>query len=128
MDGTLVSASAVLLGAAMLRRRRFARAVLIGCALWGSTTHADSIRCGGALIQEGMASAEVTEKCGQPTTVEVVEEPIMARRPNGSTYPVGVVTREYWSYDRGPQLFPVRVTIEEGVATKIELLSRHESD
>ena len=102
-----------------------AMAAVLGCQLLVSVAEADSIRCGAHLIQEGMAAAEIVEKCGQPTAIETVEEPIMARRPNGTTYQVGITTTEYWRYDRGPRLFPAQLTIEEGVATKIELLSRH---
>lgn len=71
-----------------------------------------------------MPASEITEKCGVPDSNEKIEVPIRARRPNGSTYQVGVSVMEYWTYDRGPTHFPVLVTIEEGTAKGIELLSR----
>jgi Protein of unknown function (DUF2845) len=86
---------------------------------------ADSFRCGTNLIREGMPAAEVMEKCGGPDSVEAVSEPIMARRPNGSTYQVGIATTEYWTYDRGSGRFPARLTIKEGAVSEIELLSRN---
>jgi hypothetical protein len=85
---------------------------------------ADSFRCGPDLIQEGIFAAEVVEKCGEPTSVETVTEPLMARNADGFLYQVGVTTKEIWRYDRGSRMFPVRLTIKDGVAEEIELLSR----
>jgi hypothetical protein len=85
---------------------------------------ADSFRCGPELIREGMPAAEIRSRCGEPTSVDRVEEPVFARRPDGTTYPVGTSVKEYWLYDRGARNFPARLTVVEGVAEKIELLSR----
>lgn len=85
---------------------------------------ADSFRCGNYLVREGMAAAEIREKCGEPTTVETIVEPVMARRSNGTLYQTGEAVTEYWLYERGSGRFPARLTISEGRATAIELLSR----
>ncbi|HEY5566159.1 MAG TPA: DUF2845 domain-containing protein [Gammaproteobacteria bacterium] len=97
----------------------------IWLAMASTSAWADSFRCGTYLIREGMLASEVMEKCGAPTSKEVIEEPVMARRANGSAFQVGVTTIEYWNYNLGPRVFPARLRIEEGVATKIELLHRN---
>jgi hypothetical protein len=98
------------------------------CALGASVftvASAETFRCGNFLIREGMAATEIAEKCGEPTQREVLEEPIMATRPNGTTFQVGVTSTEIWIYDRGPGSFPARLTIDEGIARTIELLTGH---
>jgi hypothetical protein len=97
----------------------------IGLSFASSPLLADSFRCGTALIREGMPASEIRKKCGDPNSVETVTEPVIARRPDGSTFQTGVTTKDYWGYDRGPRRFPARVTIEDGVAVEIELLSRN---
>ncbi len=52
-----------------------------------------------------------------------MQEPIIGRRTNGTTYDIGIATRELWTYEFGRGRFPARVTIEEGIATRIELLT-----
>ena len=84
----------------------------------------DRFYCGQRLIREGMAASEIVRRCGEPASVEVVEEPIFAWRPGGGRVRTGVTTTEYWIYDRGSTRFPARLTIRENVAEKIELLSR----
>jgi hypothetical protein len=93
--------------------------MLAGCS--AADAFADSMRCGSALVSEGMSAADVVERCGEPVSREVVEEPIMARRPNGTTYQVGVRRIEHWIYDRGARMFKAFLTIEEGIAKTIEL-------
>lgn len=86
---------------------------------------AASFRCGQDLIREGMSASDIREKCGEPDSVETVTEPVMSRTRDGLAYQVGVTTTDYWRYDRGSRRFPVRLTIKEGIAEKIELLSRN---
>ncbi len=100
-------------------------AALMGLALFPSLLLADSFRCGTYLIREGILAADVIARCGEPTSVSSVTEPVLARRSDGTTYQVGTTTKEFWIYDRGSRLFPVRLTIEKGVAEIIELLSRN---
>jgi hypothetical protein len=110
-----------------MAKMRLALAVVapLCLAFAGPAAFADSFRCCTYLSREGMPSAEIAEKCGEPNTSESVREPIMARRANGSAFQIGVTTIETWTYDRGPGLFKARATIEEGIATKIELLGRN---
>ena len=71
-------------------------------------SQADSFRCGSYLAREGMPSSEMEEKCGQPDVVKTSEEPIIVRRPDGSTFSNGVTTTHYWYYGRGPNEFVAR--------------------
>jgi hypothetical protein len=63
------------------------------------------------------------EKCGQPDVVKTLEEPIIVRRPDGSTFSNGVTITHYWYYERGRNEFVARVTIREAIVEEIELLS-----
>jgi len=93
-------------------------------ALSATSASADSFRCGAYVINEGMPTAELVAKCGEPQAKAVVEEPIMARRTNGTIYQAGVARIEHWTYERGPRELRVRVTVEKGEASRIEFLTR----
>ena len=69
-----------------------------------------------------MSSAAIEEICGKPELVKLTEEPIIVRRPNGTTFTNGVVTTHVWYYERGPNEFVARVTIRDSVAEEIELM------
>lgn len=84
----------------------------------------DTIRCKNALVTVGMVEAEVLARCGEPQTKDVETVPVRARRPNGSTYVVGEVQIERWTYDRGPGQFPALLTFESGKLKSVELLTR----
>ena len=81
---------------------------------------ADTLRCGSSLIMEGATETEVLQKCGPPQSKAEKREPIMARRPNGSTYQVGTYRQETWRYARGDRQFPAVLTFEAGVLKKLE--------
>ncbi len=85
-----------------------------------STAHAETLRCKSSLISPGASQDYVLQKCGPPASKMEVNEPVMARRPNGTTYQVGTTTREIWRYDRSPGKFPAVMTFEEGVLKKLE--------
>jgi len=99
-------------------------AILLALAADAAYAQPDRFYCGQRLIREGMAVPEIVRRCGEPDSVEVVEEPIFARGPRGGRVQTGVTTTEYWIYDRGSTRFPARLTIRENIAEKIELLSR----
>jgi hypothetical protein len=82
----------------------------------------DAFWCGSRLIREGMPSAEITQRCGKPDSVEVIEQPIMASSPGGGRHQVGIKKIEIWTYDRGSRRFPARITIDEGIATEVALV------
>lgn len=83
----------------------------------------DGFRCGNSLVYDGLNSAEVLGKCGEPVSREVLSEPIRAHLPSGASHIVGTTTIERWIYDREPGQFPALLTFEEGQLKKIELLS-----
>jgi hypothetical protein len=85
-----------------------------------ATAHAETLRCGSSLISTGASQDYVLQKCGQPASKMELSEPVMARRPNGTTYQVGMATKEIWRYDRSPGKFPAVMTFEEGVLKKLE--------
>jgi hypothetical protein len=88
-----------------------------------SPLFADSFRCGSYLAREGMPSSEIAKKCGEPDVVKTLEEPIVVRRTNGTTFENGVTITHYWYYERGPNEFVARMTIREARVEMIELLS-----
>ena len=96
--------------------------VLLVLLCSSTKANADSFRCGSFLAREGMSSDSIEEICGKPDVVKMTEEPILVRRPNGTTFNDGVVTTRYWYYERGPNEFVARVTIRDGIAEEVELL------
>lgn len=95
-------------------------AVLAFMAVLPSFALADSLRCGNLLIETGNTISEVLRKCGEPQMRFTRTEPVMARRPNGTTYPVGEVSSEIWRYERGSRQWPVVLEFDDkGVLKRI---------
>lgn len=104
--------------------RRLSRLLTTVVVLCGPIcAQADSFRCGTYLAREGRPSSEIAKECGPPDAARTSEEPIVVRRPDGSTFTNGVTVTDYWYYERGPNEFVARVTIREGLVDEIELLS-----
>jgi len=62
----------------------------------------ETFRCGKWLASSAMTVAELTEKCGEPTSRESRTEDVKARNNNfGLMMKVGETTVETWTYDRG---------------------------
>lgn len=97
---------------------------LLAAAAPARVALADTFRCGNYIIAEGLTAAEIESRCGKPQHVERIEEPVLARRANGSTYRVGTAVHETWTYERESGQFPARIRIEDGKAKKIELVTR----
>ena len=106
--------------------RMFVRLAMIGVLVAPVASQAEPIRCGTGLIQEGATALEIREKCGEPTTVERTSTPVYELLTDGTRYQVGVVPVDYWYFDFGTRQFPVRMTIKDGIAEKIELLTRRQ--
>jgi len=102
------------------------RLILLSLALLAGTialpSRADTLRCGSKLIQVGATRGEVIAKCGEPDFVENVEEPVRARRPNGTVAIVGTASREIWTYRRAPGKFPAVLTFDGGTLKSIEFI------
>ena len=62
----------------------------------------ETFRCGKWIATSDMTVAELTEKCGEPTSRESKTEDVKARNSNvGLMVKVGETTVETWTYDRG---------------------------
>lgn len=96
---------------------------LLGSGFHAAADEIDGFRCGNSLVYDGLSSAEVLGKCGEPASREVLSEPVRAHLPSGASHIVGTTTIEHWVYEREPGQFPALLTFEEGQLEKIELLS-----
>lgn len=103
--------------------RGFFFSLLIVVFVGGPAAYADSFRCGSYIAKEDVPSSELVEECGQPDLVRTVEDPILVRRPNGTTFQNGISITHYWYYERGPNEFVARVTVRDARVEKIDLLS-----
>jgi len=62
----------------------------------------ETFRCGKWIASSAMTLAELTEKCGEPTSRESKTEDVKARNNNvGLMMKVGETTVETWTYERG---------------------------
>ena len=107
----------------MDRIRASSWASVVGFALIPGFVDAETIRCGNDLIVEGTPTAIIRDKCGEPTSIDSTSQPVYARHADGTTYQVGVETVDFWFYDFGSRRIPVRMTVRDGIAEKIELVS-----
>jgi len=74
----------------------------------------ETFRCGSWIASSEMSVAELTAKCGEPTSRESKTEDVKTRNSNnGLMVKVGETTVETWIYDRGANPAMV-VTIVDG--------------
>ena len=89
--------------------------------------HADGMRCGGRLIRDGDARAEVRAFCGEPVDVQTRT---ILRRPfynvSGRIVYFGdglvEIPVETWTYNFGPNKLMRRVRFIDGVVEDVETL------
>ncbi|MBM0104477.1 DUF2845 domain-containing protein [Steroidobacter sp. S1-65] len=89
--------------------------------------HADGMRCGGRLIRDGDARAEVRAFCGEPADVQTRT---ILRRPfynvSGRLVYFGdglvEVPVETWTYNFGPNKLMRRVRFVDGIVEEVETL------
>jgi hypothetical protein len=89
-------------------------------AIGADLARAETLRCGNRLVAPGETATEVLAKCGKPTSVTVIKEPIRARNAQGGTRIVGETHVEIWRYERGSREFPAVLKFEEGVLKALE--------
>jgi Protein of unknown function (DUF2845) len=78
---------------------------------------AETLRCGSVLIQEGAEASYVLAKCGDPTSKQIVREPVYS----AEGYATGEIAEtQVWRYYRGPGQFPAILKIADGVVQSIE--------
>ena len=86
---------------------------------------AENFRCGKWVINEATTLAELTQKCGEPTSHESRTEDVRQRNQyTGGWMKVGETTIETWIYDRGTRAQPMVVTIVDGRIKSIERLEK----
>ncbi len=89
--------------------------------------HADGMRCGGRLIRDGDARAEVRAFCGEPADVQTRT---ILRRPfynvSGRIVYFGdglvEIPVETWTYNFGPNKLMRRVRFVDGIVDGVETL------
>ncbi|HET7607820.1 MAG TPA: DUF2845 domain-containing protein [Gammaproteobacteria bacterium] len=103
------------------------RAAIVFFAVLGvafSASGEDTIRCrNGRLVNVGMTAAEVTSRCGEPTSRTVEEIPVMTRLPTGAVRQTGTTHAERWIYARGQGQFDAMLTFEDGKLRRIDLVT-----
>ena len=93
-------------------------------ALLPMVASAETFRCGKWIINEETTIAELTHKCGAPTSRASRVEDVRARSINGGIEKVGETVIETWVYDRGSRAAPMTVTIVDGKVKSIERLQK----
>lgn len=109
----------------MYHRAMNARAVITAITMMAIllplAASAETFRCGKWIISVDLTPAELTSKCGAPTSHESRTEDIKSRnRNNGLLIKTGETTTETWTYDRGSQAAPMVVIIIDGRIKSIE--------
>ncbi len=99
------------------------RVAFLPLAILIATTGAsadETIRCGSSIVNSSLSVAEIVSKCGEPASKQVREEDVRVRTANGASVVIGTTVIEEWTYDRGSQAAPIRVTIVDGKVRSIE--------
>ena len=81
---------------AALSSRLLALAALAALAAFAQPAMAQSMRCGGKIIDLGMTSAEVAELCGQPDSKKVETQDVRS-----GNRVVGTTEVSQWTYRQG---------------------------
>lgn len=89
--------------------------MLIGALLCCGVAEAENFRCGQWVASPDMSVAELSEKCGAPTTKTVETQDVHGPATSGAgRVRRGTTTIETWTYDRGSQAIAMVVTIVDG--------------
>src|SRR5688572_2842699 len=81
----------------------------------------EPFRCGKWVVSSALSLAELTAKCGQPTTRSSNTEDVLVRNPDtGLMRKTGESTTETWVYNRGTRAAAMVVTIVDGKIKSIE--------
>ena len=86
---------------------------------------AQVLHCGTEIVTEGDNGFDLTQRCGQPTAVETAQGHTIATPvydSNRGRYVIEYVPQPYeiWTYNFGPTRLVARISIKNGVVTKIE--------
>jgi hypothetical protein len=92
----------------------FALAPLAACA-------DEPFRCGKWIVTSAVTVAELSTKCGAPTSHESKTQDVLVRNQNnGLMRKVGETITETWTYDRGSHAAAMVVTIVDGRIKSID--------
>jgi hypothetical protein len=81
----------------------------------------EPFRCGKWVITSAMSVAELSTKCGAPTSHDSRTQDVLVRnRNNGLMRKVGETLTETWTYDRGDHAAAMVVTIVDGRIKSID--------
>jgi hypothetical protein len=85
------------------------------------TTSADEpFRCGKWIVTSSMSVAELSSRCGAPTSHESKTQDVQVRNQIGGMRKVGETVTETWTYDRGAHAAAMVVTIVDGRIKSID--------
>jgi hypothetical protein len=93
------------------------------CTTLFASASAGTLLCGTRVISEGVSSAEVLARCGEPVQVDrsVVLRSV-ATPEFGASGILSEVHVEVWLYNFGPDKLMQRVRFEDGTVVRIESL------
>jgi hypothetical protein len=104
---------------------KFRFAIAVFALLYPALAPAETFRCGKWIIDDETTLAELTQKCGAPTTRDSRIEDV--RAPNvytGGNTKVGETVIETWVYQHSAHSAAMVVTIVDGQVKKIERLKK----
>lgn len=105
----------------------FLLGLTVVAAALASPAHADGMRCGGRLIRDGDARAEVRAFCGEPADVQtrtILRRPFYNVRGRLVYFGDGLVEIpvETWTFNFGPNKLMRRVRFVDGLVDEVETL------
>jgi hypothetical protein len=85
----------------------------------------ESFRCGKWIASSALTPAQLTERCGAPSSRDSRVEDVLTRNGfSGLMVKTGETVIETWTYDRGTQASPMVVTIVDGKIKSIDRQKR----
>ena len=101
---------------------------LAGALCAALPAEAQSLSCGGSLVETGDTRPALVRKCGNPVRVEPVCVPLpivsgwlldASAQPTQPLVSLGCAPAEDWTYDRGPGAFPAIVRVRDAAVESI---------
>jgi len=100
--------------------RLTAVSAFVAGALCANAAFADTLVCrSGKIVEPGMTTVEVIDRCGAPTSKESKIEDVRAKGPQGGSVKVGEAVTEFWRYERGTQKPAAVLTMRDGKVVSI---------
>lgn len=76
------------------------------------SAQAETLRCGTKIVEEGMYTDQVRERCGEPDQITTGRQPVWIRGRGGHSYSVSEIEVTYWIYNRGSTQMKARLTFQ----------------